>query len=183
MGGLKRHVITCLLSGLVALLPVGGTIFLVVMAEKLCRPLVPASFYIPGVGLIAVVVLLYLLGLTVTTFIGRWFWTRLDRLLARVPALGMLYKTLKQVLGYGSGEGALFHRVVLVEDQATGAAELGLVTGTEGAADGARLLVFVPGSPNPSQGRLLRLPPARAVPIDLPVDRALKELFSLGKLY
>jgi len=182
MGWLRRHVVTCLLSGLVALLPVGGTILLLVLAERVCGPLVPAAFYFPGVGLLAVIVLLYLLGLTVTTFVGRWFWTRLDRLLARVPALGLLYKTLKQVLGYGSGEGALFHRVVLIEDQATGAAELGLVTGSEGPGDAARLLVFVPGSPNPSQGRLLRLPRTRAIPIDLPVDRALKELFSLGKL-
>ena len=46
-----------------------------------------------------------------------------------------------------------------------------------------RAIVFVPGSPNPSQGRLLRLPRERAVPIDLPVDRALKELFSLGKVF
>jgi uncharacterized membrane protein len=106
-------------------------------------------------------VLLYLLGLTLTTVIGRWLWNSLDTALAKFPGLGMLYRTLKQVLGLECGEGALFQRVVLVHDQGTGGAEVGPVTTTEGSGDATQLAVFVPGSPNPAQGRLLRLPPRR----------------------
>jgi uncharacterized membrane protein len=181
MDNFYRHVLLCILTGLVTLLPIGGTILLIVFAERSLSPLIPAKFYFPGEGLLAVILLLYLLGLTLTTVIGRWLWNLLDTALAKFPGLGMLYRTLKQVLGLESGEGALFQRVVLVHDQGTGGAEVGLVTTTEGSGDATQLVVFVPGSPNPAQGRLLRLPPSRVVATDLSVDKALKGLFSLGK--
>jgi uncharacterized membrane protein len=181
MDNFYRHVLLCILTGLVTLLPIGGTILLIVFAERSLSPLIPAKFYFPGEGLLAVILLLYLLGLTLTTVIGRWLWNLLDTALAKFPGLGMLYRTLKQVLGLESGEGALFQRVVLVHDQGTGGAEVGLVTTTEGSGDATQLVVFVPGSPNPAQGRLLHLPPSRVLATDLSVDKALKGLFSLGK--
>jgi uncharacterized membrane protein len=182
MDYLYRHVMLCILTGLVAILPVGGTIILIVFAERSLSPLVPARFYFPGLGLFSIIVLLYCLGLTLTTIVGRWLWTWTDVALCRFPGLGMLYRTLKQILGFESGEGALFQRVVLVADDATGGAEIGLVTAIEGNADGKQLIVFVPHSPNPAQGRLLRLPADRVIATDWSVDKALKGLFTLGKI-
>jgi uncharacterized membrane protein len=54
-------------------------------------------------------------------------------------------------------------------------------TGRSGGGS-KQLIVFVPGSPNPSQGRLLRIPANRVTPTDWPIDKALKTLFSLGKI-
>jgi uncharacterized membrane protein len=72
--------------------------------------------------------------------------------------------------------------VVLVPDDSTRSTEIGLVTTSEGDGEAQQILVFVPGSPNPSQGRLLRLPANRVLATDWTVDRALKGLFSLGKV-
>jgi uncharacterized membrane protein len=110
-------------------------------------------------------------------------WRLVDRLLESLPALGSLYETLKQIVGYESGEGAIFQQVVLVQDDATGGVELGLVTDrirVAGETD-ERLLVFVPGAPNPAAGRLVAVAPARCRPVDLAVDEALKGLLSVGK--
>jgi uncharacterized membrane protein len=85
-----RHVLLCILTGLVTLLPIGGTILLVVFAERSLSPLIPAKFYFPGEGLLAVILLLYLLGLTLTTVVGRWLRKSLDTALAKFPGLGML---------------------------------------------------------------------------------------------
>jgi uncharacterized membrane protein len=183
MNAVYRHVTLCLLTGLVTMLPIGGTVILVFAAENFLRPLVPARLYFPGVGLISVLVLLYLLGVTLTTFLGRWLWNRLDIILSRLPGLGMLYRSLKQILGFDAGEGALFQRVVLVPDEGTGGAEIGFVTTVEGDGEGKRLVVFLPGSPNPAQGRLLRLPTDRVLPTDWSIDQALKGLLSLGRVY
>jgi len=177
-----RHLGVCFLTGLVAILPVGGTFILIVLVEKTLRPLVPAKLYFPGVGLLSVLILLYLLGLTLTTVVGHWLWKRLDATLSRLPGVGAIYHTLKQVLGFDVGEGGLFQRVVLVSDEGTGGAEMGLVTSIDGEGEAKQLVVFVPGSPNPSQGRLLRLPANRVLPTDWTVDQALKRLFSLGKI-
>ncbi|MDH3444192.1 MAG: hypothetical protein OEN50_09745, partial [Deltaproteobacteria bacterium] len=63
-----------------------------------------------------------------------------------------------------------------------GGSEIGLVTAVEEDNGKPRLLVFVPHSPNPAQGRLLSLAPERVTATDWSVDRALKRLFSLGKV-
>jgi len=94
----------------------------------------------------------------------------------------MLYRTLKQILGFDAGEGALFRRVVLIRDDSTSSMEIGLVTASEGDGEAQHLIVFVPGSPNPSQGRLLRIPASRVETTDWTVDKALKSLFSVGKI-
>lgn len=182
MERIQRHFVVCLITGLITILPIGGTVLLIIFAERSLSPLIPDKVYFPGGGLLVVIVLLYLLGLMLTSVIGRWIWDSLDCGLSRLPGLGMLYRTLKQILGFDAGEGALFQRVVLVPDDSTNSMEIGLVTATEGDGGAKQLIVFVPCSPNPSQGRLLRIPASRVAPTDWSVDKALKSLFSLGKI-
>jgi uncharacterized membrane protein len=180
---MRAHLTKCLLAGLVAVLPVGGLIFLVVQLERtLYAPLKGVGFYFPGMGIVAAIIVIYLLGLTVTTVVGRWLWGKVDAVLHQVPGLAILYATLKQILGYGSGKDALFHRVVLVKDAAANTMELGLVT-EEVKLDGQppRYSIFIPGSPNPALGRLVLVEPAHCIPTQIPVDVALKALLSTGK--
>jgi uncharacterized membrane protein len=184
IGYVQRHVARCLIAGAVALLPVGGTILLVVYLEQQLEPLRRfLPLYFPGLGLLAVALGIYLLGLTVTSFLGRWLWRSVDRLLESLPALGPLYDTLKQLVGYGSGEQAIFRSVVLVRDDATGSLELGLVTEqlrVPGEQED-RLVIFLPGAPNPAAGRLVAVGENRCLAVDLAVDEALKGLLSVGK--
>jgi len=182
MKPLTAHLTRCLVAGFVALLPVGGLIFSIVYAEYLIADvgLVDQEFYFPGLGLIAVALVLYLVGLVVSTFVGRWIWSRVDRLLVSLPTLGQLYQTLKQVLGYGDGEDAIFRQVVLIEGDAPGTQELGLVTNEVVENGTQKLTVFVPGAPNPAAGRLVLIAAQDVRPIDMPVSDALKTLVALG---
>jgi uncharacterized membrane protein len=182
MERLQKHFVVCLITGLVAILPIGGTLLLVVFAERSPSPLVPSRFYFPSEGLLLVIALLYLLGLTLTSVVGRWLWNTLDTGLTRLPGVGILYRTLKQILGFEAGEGGLFQGVVLVRDDSTDSVEIGLVTSSSGDGETKQLLVFVPFSPNPSQGRLLRISASRVTRTDWSVDKALKTLFSLGRI-
>jgi uncharacterized membrane protein len=180
---LMRHLTRCLIAGFVALLPVGGLILTIAWLEHTIAAawLAEQTFYFPGFGLLAAAVALYLIGLIVTTFIGRWVWTKLDALLGRLPFFGSLYATLKQILGYDTGEGAIFRQVVLVKSTDTGGQQFGLVTEHIGEGDARRTVVYVPGAPNPTGGRLLMLRAEDVLPIDLDVDDAIKSLVSLGK--
>ncbi len=176
------HVVRCLVAGIVAVLPVGGLVLGLVLAERTLSEswLARQAWYFPGLGILAAAVGVYLLGLVVTTFVGRWFWKRVDRLLDNLPALGRLYRTLKQILGYGEGEDAIFKRVVLLPTLA-GGHELGLVTGEVAEANRpARLVVFVPGAPNPTLGRLVLAAPESVVATPLPVSEAFQVLLSAG---
>ena len=125
-----RHFSRCFLAGLVALLPVGGLILAVLFMEDAIASswLAEQPYYIPGLGLVVVAAAVYLIGLIVTSFLGRWLWSRLDVLLDALPAVGRLYQTLKQILGYGEGEDALFRGVVAVPGREPATEELGLIT-------------------------------------------------------
>lgn len=180
---MKRHLTKCFLAGLVAVLPIGGLVILVIKLDQALWPLVkntPLDF--PGVAIVAAIAGVYVVGLTVSTFVGRWLWQIVDRVLGQLPGLAMFYQTLKQILGYGAGKEALFRCVVLVKDDASGTAELGLVT-EDAHVEGqpARWAVFIPGSPNPALGRLVLVEPERCIQTKIPVDVALKALLSTGK--
>jgi uncharacterized membrane protein len=180
---MTAHFTKCFLAGLVAILPIGGLILILYKLDESLDPLtriIPFDF--PGRDIVIACIVIYLLGLTVTTFVGKWLWSIIDRLLSKVPGLAMLYNTLKQILGYGSGKDAMFQRVVFVKDDALGALELGLVT-EEVQVEGQpkRLIVFLPGSPNPAMGKMLLIEPERCIASKIPVDVAIKALLSTGK--
>ena len=126
--------------------------------------------------------IIYVIGLAVSTFVGRWLWSRVDLLLSKLPALGRLYQTLKEILGYGEGEDAIFQQVVWIPSRDLHGEEIGLVTNQTTDEDGEKkLTVFVPGAPNPTTGRLLIVDAKLARPVQLPVNDALKALVSVGK--
>lgn len=182
MNAPSRHVTRCLVAGIVALLPLGGAVFAVVGLENmLTEPWRSrGGFYFPGLGLLLALLTVYLIGLFVTTFVGRWLWRRVDRLLEHTPLLGTLYQSLKEVLGYDTTRERFFRGVVAVP--ADEGFELGFVTGESQGPDGRmHTLVFVPSSPNPTNGKLLLVDPARLQPLDVRTADALRALVSMGK--
>ena len=182
MNSPMRHVTRCLVGGVVALLPIGGTILGVTYLEATITAgwRDEVSWYFPGLGLVLAVLVVYVVGLFVTTFLGRWLWRAADKLLERLPLIGTLYQSLKEVLGYDTQKDRFFEAVVAVRvDEGF---EIGLVTGKADGPDGTEhTLVFVPSAPNPSNGRLLLLPPERIQTLDLRAADALRGLVSMGK--
>ncbi len=180
----SKHISRCFLAGIVALLPIGGFVFTVVYLEATIAGswLAKQPYYFPGLGLLATAAAIYLIGLTVSTFLGRWLWQRVDLLFDSLPALGRLYQTLKQIIGYGEGKDAIFQRVILIRGSEPDGSELGLVTNQTTDETGAtRLIVFVPGAPNPTAGRLIVIDAERTIPLSVTVNDALKTLLSVGK--
>jgi uncharacterized membrane protein len=172
------------MAGIVAILPVGGLIITIGYLESTISSsgLSRMPFYFPGFGLLATVIFIYLIGLVVTTFIGKWIWKRVDSILDKLPALGRLYQTLKQILGYGEGDDAIFYEAVLVPSRDIQADELGLVTNKIKDDKGnAKLVIFIPGVPNPTSGRLIVMDKESVKPLTMPVNDTLKALVSMGK--
>jgi uncharacterized membrane protein len=173
------HFTRNIIAGIVVLLPLAGTVFTVVYLEDAISSswLAKQPFYFPGFGLLITVVLVYVVGLIASTVAGRWAWRRVDNLLKRIPALGVFYQTLKQLLGYGEGEGAVFKQVVMVPEKEQGGYEFGLVTNRRGE----ELTVFVPSAPNPTTGRVLVIPASEVRTTDISVGDLMRYLVSLGK--
>ncbi|QKT04637.1 DUF502 domain-containing protein [Ectothiorhodospiraceae bacterium 2226] len=166
------------LAGALALLPLLAVLAAARYIERLAAGtwLAAQPFYVPGLGILLAVLGTYLFGLLLSTVVGRWVWDALERRLARMPTLGLMYRTVQQVLHQQpQGEG-LFKRVVWVRSE--GREELGFVTAE--ATDDGRLWVFLPAAPNPTAGRLLALAPHCVAPASLSVAEGVRHVVSLG---
>jgi len=119
-----RKIWNTMLKGLVALLPIGLTVYLVywlaVATEKLfsrvLKLVIPDSAYWPGLGLIAGLVVLYLAGLAVNAYVVRRALRLSDELFARIPVVKTIYVAIRDFMTFfpSAGKGSDLKRVVLV---------------------------------------------------------------------
>lgn len=182
MKRLSRHLTRCFLACAVALLPIVGVVATLAWVEGMLAGswLARQAWYVPGLGIVITAATVYLIGLLVSTLVGRWVIGGIDRLAERLPGLGNLYATLKQILGYGSGKDAIFRAVVLIPSANAGGEELALVTGEQELDGVRRLTLFVPGAPNPTAGRVVLIDAARVRPVAMEVHAALRLLLAVG---
>jgi uncharacterized membrane protein len=119
-----RKIWNTMLKGLVALLPIGLTVYLVywlaVATEKLfsrvLKLVIPDSVYWPGLGLIAGLVVFYLAGLAVNAYVVRRALRLSDELFARIPVVKTFYVAIRDFMTFfpSAGKGSDLKRVVLV---------------------------------------------------------------------
>ena len=122
-----RALVNYFLRGLVVVAPLAFTAYV-------CWRLFVAldgwlGFPIPGLGFLATVGALVLIGFLASTFLARGFFALLESLLARLPFVRLLYASTKDLLNAFVGEQRRFDRpvVVTVHPEVEGRA-LGFVT-------------------------------------------------------
>jgi uncharacterized membrane protein len=119
-----RKIWNTVLKGLVAILPIGLTVYVVywlaVTAERLfsraIKLLLP-DLYWPGLGLLVGVVTLYFVGLAVNAYFVHRALRLSDRLFARIPVVKTIYLAIRDFMRFfpSSGQGSDLRRVVLVQ--------------------------------------------------------------------
>ena len=123
---------------------------IVVLVEGLLR----VSF--PGMGIVLLLVVLYLVGQIASNFFGRQILNGLEQLTERIPIIRVIYRMGKQLSGTLSqtADSNMFRRPVLVPYAAKHTWQVGFVTGqVKSKSTGEELLkVYVPTPPNPTTG-------------------------------
>jgi uncharacterized membrane protein len=132
---------------------------------------------LPGAGFVLTIALITLAGFLGANFATRWLFRALDRLLARLPLIKLLYTSLKDLIGAFVGEERRFHRPVLVSlGDGVDTAVLGFQTRDDLASFGIadHVAVYFPQSYN-FAGNLLIVPRRRVTPlaVDSPAVMAL----------
>jgi uncharacterized membrane protein len=132
-----------------------------------------------GVGFVAAIVLVTLVGLLANNLIGRWLLGWLERLFDRIPWIKAVYRASKDIASVVFGErGRAFRKVVLLEYPRRGIYSVGFVTREEETEDVVH--VFLPTTPNPTSGYLLMVPRKDAIPLPIPIEDGLKLVISGG---
>ncbi|AEF53294.1 DUF502 domain-containing protein [Marinomonas posidonica] len=101
-----NKLMSLLLKGLVTVLPIGLTLYLIYWllstGESLAKPvillLVPDAYYFPGVGLVMSLVTLVLIGLLVNLYGIRYLVKLSHNLLERIPLVKSIYGAFKDMM-------------------------------------------------------------------------------------
>lgn len=141
---------------------------------------------IPGLGFVAVLLLLLIAGWVAHRFAGVSVLIWWDRILARIPLFRLVYTSAKQIgEALLSEKRTVFRQVVLVNWPHPETWAIGLVTApppqvlSERAGE-SLVSVFVPSTPNPTTGFYQLVPAGRVVPVDLTVEQGLQMIVSGG---
>ncbi|HOW97953.1 MAG TPA: DUF502 domain-containing protein [Kiritimatiellia bacterium] len=192
--GLARHLRRRLVSGVLLLVPLAITLFilnlifnaLTAFALPLLRPWLGEwpEYALVAVALAVTFALIYLVGLIATHIIGRRIIQFGEAILLKLPIVKSVYSASKQVVNtFSASTAAAFQSVVLVEFPRTGSLAVGFVTGTILDPGERRLYrVFVPTTPNPTSGFLVLLPAEQVRFTDISVEDGVKMIVSGGML-
>jgi len=191
----KLRLRTYFLAGLLALIPLVVTVAILSWLFNVLDGFLGPYLYewlgrpVPGLGLVATLVVVLAIGMIATNFAGRRVLAGVDIALQRIPLVRTIYSTVKQMSMSLLQGGQDFQHVVLVEYPRRGLYQIGFVTGKiEGplqeeltARVGERVLnVFVPATPNPMSGYLVMLPERDIHFLPMSVQDGLKLVISGG---
>lgn len=189
-----RHFQRAFGAGFLVLLPIGVTAvvfnFVFNLISPIFQPLIdllpgPA---IPGAGVVALLVLIYLAGLVAAFVVGRRLIALTHRLLEGIPFIRGIYgttRTAAQLLssGHMGADGTRFSGVVLIEFPRPGIRSIGMVTARLRDADGQEILtIYIPTTPIPSSGFLVIAPACEVTPLSMSVEDAMAVVISGGIL-
>ena len=141
---------------------------------------------IPGAGVILTLLIIFVTGVLAANFIGQHLFQWWERLLARIPVVNSIYKSVKQVSDtLFSPSGNAFRKALLVQYPRQGSWTIAFLTGQPGGdvvnhLKGDYVSVYVPTTPNPTSGFFLMMPKQDVVELDMSVDEALKYIISMG---
>ena len=191
---LLNHLRRKLAAGLLVVIPVGLTLFILrflfnladgVLAPYITRAvdlLVGEGHYIPGLGMIASLIVLYLSGVIASNVLGGRLVGFGDSIMSRIPLVKSIYSSSKQFIQVFSRTGKdSFRRAVYVEFPMEGSFSIAFVTNSV-TSDSGKIYytVFVPTSPNPTSGYVLLLEEHRVYPTTFNVEEAMKIVMSGG---
>lgn len=192
---LKKYLIT----GVLVWLPIAVTIwamtYIISAADRLIS-LLPESwqpqhfwgFNIPGLGIVAATVVLFVTGVFAANVLGRRILGAWDSLLGRIPVVKSIYSSVKKVSeSLFSDSSRSFKTPVLVPFPQPGIWTIAFVSGhipdkLKGSLpqDDDYISVYVPTTPNPTGGYYIMVKKSDVRELDMSVDQALKYVISLG---
>lgn len=185
---IARHLRGTMVGGLLLLVPVIITYvvlrWLFDAIDGLLQPVIQETFNrdVPGLGAIALVLILYAVGLMEQNFLARRTFDLAKAMLLRIPIIGAVYSSAKQLIDALSGaESSSFRQVVMIEYPRKNAWTIGFLTGNTTDKDGNPLsIIYIPTAPTPNSGWVALIPDGDVFHTDLTVSTAMRLVLSGG---
>ncbi len=183
---LKRYVF----RGILAITPLALSIFVIRLLyvgidKKVARMIAQLiGFSIPGLGILIVVLILYVIGIIASNLAGKQFFHWIEQIAKKIPLINTIYQVGKQLSDTLSlPEKQVFRKVVLVDYLKPGIWTIGFVTGTitDRKNNNEKLYkVFVPTPPNPTSGTMVVVKESETRDPGWTIEEALQAVISGG---
>jgi len=138
------------------------------------------------VGFLFSIVLFYIVGRLLASYLGHKLWQIFERTVGQIPGFKQVYPYIKKITEYFLGDKKVeFSRVVLVEYPRKGIWSIGLVTGkglTTFSETNNRdtLAVFMPSSPTPFTGYVIHAEQSQVIDLPITIEEAIRFTVSGG---
>ncbi len=190
LGPVLVHFQRTLVAGVLVMLPIGITILVLKFFFDLLDPLFePATDLLPGrdvtgLGLAALLLLVYVVGLVAAFVVGRRLIGVGHRVMEVIPLVKGIYSTTRVAVEMLSNtNGRRYSGVVLIDFPRQGIKSIGLITARMTDSNGEEMLsVYIPTTPIPSSGFLVIVPAAEVTTTDMSVEEAMRIVISGGIL-
>ena len=182
---------TTLLTGFITLLPVVLTIYLLywaaVSSEQLMgnalRWALPNAIYFPGLGMIAALVVMFIVGLLMKAILVRQLFSFGEQVLYRLPLIKTVYRAIRDLFDFFSPKKEGLGQVVAVTYN--GIETIGFVTQTdqqrlpESFRDQDKVLVYLPMS-YMIGGFTVFVPREHVRPLNMSMEEAMRFVLTAG---
>ena len=176
------------LSGIAVVLPVAVTVFVLIwlfnLLDGILRNLIDRLFgiNIPGLGLLVLIIIIFLVGIFTSNFIGKKITGWFEKIIGKIPLFKTVYNPVRKIISGLSGEKTeSFQQVVLIEFPQEGRKSIGFITNSDFSIDeGENVSVFVPTTPNPTNGFLIIVDKKDVEVLDMSVNEGLNAVVSIG---
>lgn len=193
MGRLRAY----FLAGILVTAPIAITIYIawwfISMIDGHIRPLIPAAynpenflpFWIPGIGVLVVILVVTLIGAFAAGYVGRLVLGVGEGVVARMPVVRSVYSAVKQIFETVlANKSSAFREVVVLQYPRTGVWSLGFITGNahpevQRLSAEEIVNVFIPCAP-PTAGYLVMVPRREVTVLGMTVEDGLKLVMSGG---
>jgi uncharacterized membrane protein len=194
---MKKAIKNIFLTGIIAIIPVGLTSYIIYlmirMMDNLLKVIPPRyhpdqllPFHIPGLGVIFTLILIFIVGLIVKSYIGKKAVDLGEWVLGKIPFVSGIYIALKKLAEtIFSDKSQSFRRVVLIEYPRKGLYSVAFVTGlskgeVQAKTEDVMLNLFIPTTPNPTSGFYIMIPESEVINLTMTVEQAFTLIMSGG---
>ena len=184
------------ISGLAVITPIVLTIYVIALLLRIIDAVIGRyingvikfifGFNVPGLNIILSLVLIIFLGVLVQNFLARRLVDAFERLLKKMPLIGKIYFSVKEIAGYffPVENSRRFGKVVLIEYPRKGLYSIGFLSSESVflplQEHKEMVAVFVPTSPSPLTGFLEFVWRDEIIPLNISVEDALQTIVSGG---
>jgi len=185
-------------AGLLTILPLALSVYILLVLFRIVDGILGRylnvylknllGFYVPGLGLILFIAIIFLSGILSIHFFGASLHLFLGRALAKFPLLRYIYPSIKKIFEFVFSDSKLgFKKVVLVEYPSKGIWSMGFIANdgyveAEEKTGKSFFNIYVPSTPNPTTGYFFLVPKDDVIMLDIGIKEAMRLVMSGGLL-